>query len=276
MKLDVVGQGAGGGGWYRVLRFGESASGPYWLPAASVEVTGATTEVPEAPGAPGSLESSAVTHESATLTWTAPATGGPVTGYRLWRREGSGTPAVLGADLAADVRTFADVGLTAETEYGYRLQALSEAGAGVRTAAAEITTLAVPVTPGRPTALEAVPGADSQMQLTWRAPASGAAVTGYRIERAEDAADLDWTDAVVDIAGPATTWSDTGLDAVTRYHYRVTARNAAGLGQPSESADGTTRPQAALLAAAAYPLTARAWPLATAPATHSWATTTPW
>ena len=270
VNLDVVGQGAGGGGWYRVLRFGESASGPYWLPAASVTVTGATTAVPEAPGAPGPLESSAVTHESATLTWTAPATGGTVTGYRLWRREGSGTPAVLGSDLAADVLSHTDSGLTAETEYGYRLQALSAAGAGARTAGTEITTLAVPVTPGRPTDLAAAPGADSQMQLTWRAPASGAAVTGHRIERSRDVNPRDWTDAVVDIAGPATTWSDAGLDAATTYHYRVTARNAAGLGQPSDSDDGTTRPQAALLAAATYPLTAHQWPAATAPVSHTW------
>ena len=271
VQLDIAGRVTGTDGWYRVLRFGESASGPYWLPAAAVTVTGAVTDVPEAPGVPGTFRSTASTHESVTLGWSAPTTGGTVTGYRLWRQEGTGTPAVLGDDLAADVLSHTDSGLAAETAYAYRLQALSEAGAGVRTATAEITTLAVPVTPGRPTALEAAPGADSQMQLTWRAPASGAAVTGYRIERSRDVMPRDWTDAVVDIAGPATTWSDSGLAATTTYHYRVTARSAAGLGTESAETSGTTRPQAALLAAVTYPVTARAWPLATATATHSWA-----
>ena len=269
VQLDVVGQGAGGGGWYRVLRFGESASGPYWLAAAAVAVTGAVTDVPEAPGVPGTFASSAVTHEAVTLRWTAPATGGTVTGYRLWRQTGSGTPAVLGADLAADVLTFTDLGLTAETAYGYRLQALSEAGAGVRTAAVDVATL--PGAPGVPTDLAAAPSADSQMQLSWTAPVSGGAVTGHRIERAVDAATLAWTELVSDTGTADTSWSDSGLSAATAYHYRVSARSSVGLGDPSDEAEGTTRPQAALAAAATYPLTAHAWPEATAPETHRWA-----
>ena len=270
VSLDIVGRVTGTDGWYRVLRFGDSANGPFWLPATSVTVTGATTAVPEAPGLPGDFRSTATTHESVTLTWTAPAMGGTVTGYRLWRQTGSGTLAVLGADLAADVLSHTDSGLTAETDYGYRLQALSEAGAGVRTAATEVATLAVPVAPGRPTDLEAAPGADSQMQLTWSAPASGAAVTGYRIERSADVMPRVWTEAVADTGTTDTAWSDSGLAADTVYHYRVTGRNAAGPGTPGAEASGTTRPQAALVMTATYPVTARAWPLAMATATHSW------
>ena len=279
VRLDIAGRVPGStgsdgstvGGWYRVLRFGESASGPYWLAAASVAVTGAVTAVPEAPGLPGTFRATATTHGSVILGWSAPTTGGPVTGYRLWRQEGTGAFTVLGGDLAADALSHTDRGLTAETAYGYRLQALSEAGAGVRTAAAEVETPAEPVAPGQPTDLAAAPSADSQMQLRWTEPMAGAAVTGHRIERSRDVMPRDWTDAVVDIAGPATTWSDSGLDAATVYRYRVTARSAAGLGTVSEETAGTTRPQAALRAAASYPVTARAWPLATAPATHSWA-----
>ena len=36
VTLDVTAQGAGGGGWYRALRFGQAARGPYWLPASAV------------------------------------------------------------------------------------------------------------------------------------------------------------------------------------------------------------------------------------------------
>ena len=190
-QLDLVGQVSGTAGWYRGLRFGESGSGPYWLPAAAVTVTGATTEVPAAAGVPGALAATAA-HDRVTLSWTAPATGGAVTGYRLWRQTGTGAMTVLGSDLAADVLTHTDRDVTLSTAYQYRLQALAAAGASARTAAVNITTLAAPAEPGQPTGLTAVPGADSQMALAWTAAAGGSAATGYRIERSADVMPREW------------------------------------------------------------------------------------
>ena len=120
VQLDLVGQGASGG-WYRALRFGHAASGPYWLPASAVTVTGSTTDLAQAPGGPGELAPPVATHDSVTLSWTAPTTGGTVTGYRLWRQRGEADFTVLGADLAADVLTYTDTGLDPETAYQYRV-----------------------------------------------------------------------------------------------------------------------------------------------------------
>ena len=270
VSLDIVGRVAGAEGWYRVLRFGESADGPYWLPAAAVTVAGNTADLPQAPGIPGTPTATA-THERATLTWTAPATGGTVTGYRLWRQTGEADFAVLGDDLAAGALMYADTGLTAETTYRYRLQALSAAGAGPRTAAVALTTAARPPVPGIPTNLTATPDTDSQMVLGWTAPTTGGTVAGYRIERAVAAEPLVWTEAVADTGSTATTWSDSGLAADTVYHYRVTGRNAGGLGTSSAAVRGRTRPQAALKTDAGYPLTTHRWPAAEAPTTHTWA-----
>ena len=54
VQLDLVGQGAHGD-WYRALRFGQGASGPYWLPASAVTTTGSATSLAQAPGVPGDL-----------------------------------------------------------------------------------------------------------------------------------------------------------------------------------------------------------------------------
>ena len=272
VKLDVVAQGAGGGGWYRVLRFGVDADGPFWLPAGSVSVTGATTALPQAPGVPGDFGTPAATHDTVILTWTAPATGGTVTGYRLWRQTGEENFAVLGTDLAADVLTYTDATVAAATAYRYRVQALSAAGAGVRNPAVGVTTAEAPRVPGVPTALAAAPGDDSQMVLTWTAPTDAGThpISGYRVERSADVWPRVWTDAAVDTGSTDAAWSDSGLAAATTHHYRVSARNSAGAGQPSGETSGTTRPQVALLATAAYPLKAHRWPAATAPVSHTW------
>ena len=195
-----------------------------------------------------------------------------MTGYRLWRQTGEADFAILGADLAAAVLSHTDTTVQASTAYQYRLQALAAAGAGPRTPAVSVTTAATPRPPGPPTALTAAPGEDSQMALTWAAPVDPGTqpVTGYRIERATDGATLLWAAVLADSGTPDTTWSDRGLAADTRYHYRVTGRSAVGVGDPSVAAQGQSRPQLALLATATYPLTAHQWPAATAPVTHTW------
>ncbi len=271
LQLEVLAQGAGGGGWYRVLRPGADG-GPFWLPAGAVALTGAAADLPQAPGIPGDFRPPAATHDTVTLTWTAPAAGGTVTGYRLWRQTGEEAFAVLGTDLAADTLTHTDTTVVAATAYQYRVQALATAGAGVRNAAVAVTTAEPPRVPWEPTGLEAAPGADSQMQLTWEAPADAGTqpIGGYRVERSADVWPRAWTDAAADTGTADTTWRDGGLAPATTYHYRVSARTRAGTGLPSGETPGTTRPQAALSAAATYPLTAHRWPAATAPTSHTW------
>ena len=250
VQLDVVGQVSGTDGWWRALRFGESASGPYWLPGSAVTVTGTVTAVPAAPGLPTAL-AAAATHEIVTLTWTAPATGSPVTGYRIWRRTGMEAFTSLEMDPEHTAATYTDLDLEAATAYQYRVQALSAAGAGLRTTAASITTAETPVAPGAPTGLTAAPGVDSQMALVWTAPldTGTAALDGYYIERSSDVEPRVWIGLSEYINTSDLTWSDDDLAADTVYHYRVRAVSAAGGGDPSPAAaEGRTRPQLGLLA----------------------------
>ncbi len=267
---DVAAQGPGGG-WWRVVRFGQGTSGPYWIPAGAGTVSGTTSTLPAAAGLPGDLMATA-THASVSLSWRAPLSGGTVTGYRVWRQTGEEAYAGRGGDLAATALTHTDTSVTGSTAYQYRLQALAAAGPGPRTAAVGITTAMAPMVPGLPTGLTAQPTADSQMHLRWQAPADpgSQALSGYRIERAVAAPPRVWTEVVADTGNLDLIWDDSGLDASTVYHYRVSARNRVGAGAASGEAMGTTRPQLVLRANASYPLTAHAWPAATAPATHSW------
>ena len=268
VALDVRGQAPG---WWRVVRYGQGASGPYWLPARAATVTGTTTDLPAAPGVPGDLALQA-SHDRVTLTWTAPPTGGPVTGYRLWRQSGEAAFSVVETALAAAALSHTDTTVSASTAYQYRLQAVSAAGYGLRTAAVGITTAETPRVPGQVTDLTAAPTAESQMSLSWTEPGDAGTqpLTGYQVARAPDAEPRVWITVVTDTGTTDLTWADRGLPASTVYHYRVSARSRVGGGTASAAASGTTRPQLTLLATAPYPLTAHQWPAATAPVTHTW------
>ncbi len=359
--LDLVGQVPGTDSWWQVRLFGQSAQGPFWLPAMAGTAAGDTTALPQPPAAPQSFTATLVNRQ-VNLRWQAPATGDTVTGYRLWRQVDNGAWTQRGVDLRATIRTHTDTSVQHDHVYRYWLQALGNRGPGVPSdpialavmttpvAPAAITNVQVtatartlrltwtrattgglptgyrvqwrvagtttdfqtaavigtahelteltpgttydlqvtafnqvgdaspttqrattgPLVPGVPTALQAAPGADSQMTLTWTAPPTGTPAIGYRIERSADVTPRVWTEVVSDTGNTHVTWRDRGLAAATVYHYRVTGRNAAGLGTPSAVTQGKTRPQLALKATAPYPLKAYQWPATTAPVTHTW------
>ena len=99
----------------------------------------------------------------------------------------------------------------------------------------------VVVEPDAPTDLVATAAGETAIDLSWTAPSDtgGSLITGYQVEWSPDG-DSDWTELVADTDSDATTYTDSGLAAGTTRHYRVSARNSAGLGSPSDSASATT------------------------------------
>ena len=96
--------------------------------------------------------------------------------------------------------------------------------------------------PGAPTGLTALPNGETQINLSWTAPADPgeSAITGYRIEVSADNR-VTWTDLVADTGNTDTTAAHTGLTAGDVRHYRVSAISDAGTGPASSVVRGYTR-----------------------------------
>ncbi|HXV38589.1 MAG TPA: thrombospondin type 3 repeat-containing protein, partial [Nitrosopumilaceae archaeon] len=76
--------------------------------------------------------------------------------------------------------------------------------------------------------------------LTWDVPNDdgGSPITGYQIERKDPNA--GYQIIVVDTGNPNTTYTNTGLQPATTYHYKVFAINAAGVGTAASNEGSAT------------------------------------
>ena len=94
--------------------------------------------------------------------------------------------------------------------------------------------------PGAPTGLAATANGPSRIDLAWTAPVNtgGSAITGYKIEVSPDGS--SWSDLDTDTESTDTAYAHMGLDPATTRHYRVSAINAVGTSDASDSDDTTT------------------------------------
>jgi hypothetical protein len=101
-------------------------------------------------------------------------------------------------------------------------------------------TAFVDTVPGIPTALSASAVSDTEIDLSWTAPAydGDGTLTGYQIERKVSAG--AFTTLVADTGTTATAYSDSGLAAETLYTYKISAINAIGTSSASAEASATT------------------------------------
>ena len=133
--------------------------------------------------------------------------------------------------------TLTDTGLTSNTVYWYKVEAVNESGQSDPSAAVQGRTLtAAPVL----TAVDSI--SSSSLKASW-AVVSGA--TAYRVERSTDSATFTMLADMV----TTTTFSDSGLTSSTRYWYRARAVNAAGNSSPSNALSAWTRPAAPVISA---------------------------
>ena len=216
---------------------------PWVIHAQAQEVTptsGATGENP--PGKPTNLQASAE-HDAVTLTWTA-SSDQTVTHYAILRRnrdtDATGVFHVIESNAGPET-SYEDTSVSAESEYNYRVKAVSPTGVSQWSGYVKADTPAAPDPTPVPTPTSAptpepestpvdlapsnltAEAVDGGINLSWTAPAEDAgSVTGYEILRAVGEGDL--ATLADDTESTATTYTDaTATEAGETYAYQVKA-----------------------------------------------------
>jgi PKD repeat protein len=176
---------------------------------------------------PSGLAGTATSSTSVSLTWSASTDNVGVTGYRVFRCEGSTCTnfAQVGTPTGT---TFTNTGLNGGTVYRFAVKAIDAAGnlSAYSTTFNVTTPAGADITPpSAPSGVTATASGSSSINLSWTASTDNVGVTGYRVERCTGANCATFAQ----IATPAgTTFSNTGLAGSTSYSYRVRAVDAAG------------------------------------------------
>ncbi len=181
---------------------------------------------------PTNLTAAAVSGSQIDLNWADGVAN--ETGFKIERKTSpAGTYAEI-ATLAANAISYSNTGLSAGTQYYYRVRAFNASSTSAYSNEDEATTLGVPLAPD---SLTATAVSNAQINLTWLDQSSDE--DGFKIERKTGVAG---TFAQIAAVGPNVTSyaNTTGLSANVYYIYRVRAHNSGGHSSYSNEAGAKT------------------------------------
>ena len=197
--------------------------------ADTLQLTFDGTIIPHPPPTPEIATAQAVSHEVVRLTWAGVSRADS---YILDLRGEDASWSEL-PELTSDAREYVHEGLSASTEYSYRLSACNMEGCSDPSGVYEVVTpKAPPPTPSIST-VEAV--GPHEIELSWAAP--GEDVATVHLTRSEDA--TTWIE-VAELDRQVTQFRDQDLSPSTTYAYRLQACHEDGCSSHSESLSATT------------------------------------
>lgn len=181
-----------------------------------------STPVPVPPNAPTNLTATADSYSQVFLSWID--NSGKETGFKIERSLSVSGPFAQIASVGANVTTYTNSGLAANTAYYYRVLAYNAAGNSGYSNVICVTTPRNPNAPLAPTNLFAESFLPSVVGLRWTDNARNEA--GFKIERSTS---RDGPFILITILPVnANACYDTRLTGSTTYHYRVCAYNSTG------------------------------------------------
>ena len=185
--------------------------------------------------APSNLTATAVSGTQINIAWSDNANN--ETGYKIERSsDGVNFSILSGANING--HSYSNPNLTPGKKYYYRVYATNTNGnSAFSNIANAITTPGTPTAPAAPSGLAASAASSSTINLTWSDNANNE--TGYRIERSSDGTNFAF---LANAAVNATSYSNTGLAASTKYYYRVQAIGSPTSSAFSNTANATTQP----------------------------------
>ena len=192
----------------------------------------AIADVPDAPviGAATNVGTSrAYNNGSATVAFTANATGGTPASYTATSTPGSFTASGAGSPLTV-------TGLQSATSYTFAVTGTNTTATGAASAASSsITATTIPATPSAPTATDTPSGRaynNGAASVAFTAPATGgSAISSYTVTS---------TPGSFTASGSSSPITVTGQQSATAYTYTITATNANGTSTASSASASTT------------------------------------
>ena len=218
-------------------------SGASIFPTSTYKATNYWVDVdfePEPVTAPGQVTGVSATagSGSASVTWSAPSSGGAVTKYVVTPYIGSTAQPASTVTGAPPVTGTTINGLTSGTSYTFTVLASNSAGSGTVSAPSNAVTPTEATVPSAPTEVIATAG-NGEATVTWAAPANGGSqITSYTITPYIGSTAQPKT--TVTGSPPATRTTITGLTNGTSYTFTVTAANAFGTGAVSSPSNAVT------------------------------------
>jgi predicted CXXCH cytochrome family protein len=172
------------------------------------------------------LNAGSITNTTAIITWN---TDKPTTGQLSYRING-GTFGVPIPDSDGDKQVFLS-GLKANTMYFFKIDATDNYGHLMTSSEMTFTTTNITdsTLPTPPTNLNGTGRTESTVELAWKPGSDNTGIAAYNIYRSVDGVSFVYLSTV---QGNKLSFTDTGLNAGTKYYYKVTSLDLAGNESP--------------------------------------------